>query len=113
MDWRGAGTGLLVVVALLASGWGSPPPARAQGAFADVPPGHWAYDAVNELAALGILKGYPAAPPRARPADRSKRMPGAVRDRQGPGRTLQRRPAPDRSQPRRPARKAPARGRAG
>src|SRR3954451_15226028 len=31
----------------------------AQGPFADVPTDHWAYDAVNELAALGIFNGYP------------------------------------------------------
>src|SRR5947209_15493970 len=34
-------------------------PASAQGVFADVPQGHWAYDAVNELAAHGIFTGYP------------------------------------------------------
>src|SRR5438128_7611445 len=34
-------------------------PAYAQGVFADVPQGHWAYDAVNELAAHGIFTGYP------------------------------------------------------
>src|SRR2546425_13196948 len=34
-------------------------PAFAQGVFADVPQGHWAYDAVNELAAAGIFTGYP------------------------------------------------------
>lgn len=31
----------------------------AQGPFADVPTDHWAYDAVNELAARGIFTGYP------------------------------------------------------
>src|SRR5437588_11905334 len=34
-------------------------PALAQGVVADVPQGHWAYDAVNELAAHGIFTGYP------------------------------------------------------
>src|SRR5438034_3911922 len=34
-------------------------PAHAQGVFADVPTDHWAYDAVNELAAHGIFTGYP------------------------------------------------------
>src|SRR5262249_24568244 len=34
-------------------------PACAQGVFADVPTNHWAYDAVNELAAKGIFTGYP------------------------------------------------------
>src|SRR5438093_8986835 len=34
-------------------------PAHAQGVFADVPTDHWAYDAVNQLAAQGIFTGYP------------------------------------------------------
>src|SRR5260370_26267890 len=34
-------------------------PAHAQGVFADVPTDHWAYDAVNQLAAAGIFTGYP------------------------------------------------------
>src|SRR5215210_8412445 len=33
--------------------------AYAQGPFADVPTDHWAYDAVNQLAAQGIFTGYP------------------------------------------------------
>jgi len=33
--------------------------AFAQGPFADVPTDHWAYDAVNQLAAQGIFTGYP------------------------------------------------------
>jgi hypothetical protein len=33
--------------------------AEAQGPFADVPTDHWAYDAVNQLAAQGIFTGYP------------------------------------------------------
>src|SRR5438045_2354486 len=33
--------------------------APAQGPFPDVPVAHWAYDAVNELTALGIVHGYP------------------------------------------------------
>ena len=28
--------------------------------FADVPSGHWAYDAVAQLAADGVVSGYPA-----------------------------------------------------
>lgn len=28
--------------------------------FSDVPPDHWAYNAVNELHQLGILIGYPS-----------------------------------------------------
>jgi hypothetical protein len=31
----------------------------AQGAFSDVPSDHWAYDAVQELAADGLIIGYP------------------------------------------------------
>lgn len=52
----------------------SPPaatPSPTRGYFSDVPPDHWAAAAVNELAARGILLGYPAAPagrPRAAPA---------------------------------------------
>jgi len=40
----------------------APPAARP---FADVPPGHWAYDAVEEMRRLGILRGYPPSPPKA------------------------------------------------
>jgi hypothetical protein len=38
-----------------------PGAAQAQqgGPFADVPQGHWAYDAVNDLAKKGIFTGYP------------------------------------------------------
>jgi hypothetical protein len=49
---------LLAAVAL-ALCLGRPAYAQAQGPFADVPTDHWAYDAVNELAALGIFNGYP------------------------------------------------------
>ncbi len=34
-------------------------PVAAQGAFSDVPSDHWAYAAVNELAADGLVIGYP------------------------------------------------------
>jgi hypothetical protein len=34
------------------------PPAFAQP-FADTPTNHWAYDAIAELAAKGVLEGYP------------------------------------------------------
>src|SRR3569833_3804880 len=33
--------------------------APAGGPFADVPQGHWAYDAVQQLAQRGIFTGYP------------------------------------------------------
>ena len=32
--------------------------AYAANPFSDVPAGHWAYDAVNELAAAGVVEGY-------------------------------------------------------
>ena len=34
-------------------------PARAQDAGKDVPPSHWAYSAVQDLAGKGLIKGYP------------------------------------------------------
>lgn len=34
--------------------------AYAANPFSDVPAGHWAYDAVNKLAAEGVVEGYPA-----------------------------------------------------
>ena len=33
--------------------------AYAANPFSDVPAGHWAYDAVNKLAAEGVIEGYP------------------------------------------------------
>ncbi len=33
--------------------------AYAANPFSDVPEGHWAYDAVNQLAAEGVVEGYP------------------------------------------------------
>jgi len=35
--------------------------AQAPSAFADVPPWHWAYDAVQQGAAAGIFTGYPTS----------------------------------------------------
>ena len=32
--------------------------AYAANPFSDVPAGHWAYDAVNKLAAAGVIDGY-------------------------------------------------------
>jgi hypothetical protein len=53
----------LALVAPLLAICGLPAAAAARrNHFSDVPPGHWAYDAVNELADLGILVGYPSAP---------------------------------------------------
>ena len=44
---------LMVAVIVMAA------PAFAQNAFSDVPRDHWAYGAVSQLAAAGILEGYP------------------------------------------------------
>ncbi|MBQ7257726.1 MAG: S-layer homology domain-containing protein [Abditibacteriota bacterium] len=44
---------LMVAVILMAA------PAFSQNAFSDVPRDHWAYGAVSQLAAAGILEGYP------------------------------------------------------
>ena len=46
---------VLAVVALVAFA----APAFAANPFMDVPAGHWAYDAVAQLAAKGIVSGYP------------------------------------------------------
>ena len=37
----------------------TPATARQVAPFPDVPPDHWAYNAVNELHQLGIVVGYP------------------------------------------------------
>ena len=46
---------VLAVVALVAFA----APAFAANPFMDVPAGHWAYDAVAQLAASGVVSGYP------------------------------------------------------
>ncbi|MDD2205760.1 MAG: S-layer homology domain-containing protein [Aminobacterium sp.] len=38
--------------------WGYSP-SEAQSPFTDLPEGHWAYDAIHQLASAGIIKGYP------------------------------------------------------
>ncbi|NLJ79413.1 MAG: S-layer homology domain-containing protein [Firmicutes bacterium] len=38
---------------------GTVAPALAKSPFADVPADHWAYDAIVELAAAGLIEGYP------------------------------------------------------
>ena len=43
-------------------------PATEQPFFRDVPPGHWAFAAVQKLAGAGILEGYPAGPAAPAPA---------------------------------------------
>jgi len=49
--WAGAAIGASALLPLTAQAQGGP--------FADVPQGHWAYDAVNQLAQRGIFTGYP------------------------------------------------------
>lgn len=49
-----AAVGAVAAVGLAASG-----PAQAQGKFPDVPPEHWAYQAVEDLANAGLVLGYP------------------------------------------------------
>jgi hypothetical protein len=69
-------TALLVTAALL---FAAPAGAQERGAdpapvrstpFPDVPRGHWAFDAVEQMRERGILRGYP---PERKPAQR----PGA------------------------------------
>jgi hypothetical protein len=44
--------------------------------FPDVPRDHWAFDAVEQMRKLGILRGYPPAPkPAAKPQAAPKRRP--------------------------------------
>src|SRR5699024_6780822 len=47
---------LVLVVVLMAS---TVVPAFAKSPFADVPADHWAYDSIVELAAAGLIEGYP------------------------------------------------------
>lgn len=47
---------LVLVVVLMAS---AITPVLAKSPFADVPADHWAYDSVVELAAAGLIEGYP------------------------------------------------------
>lgn len=47
---------LVLVIVLMASAL---TPAFAKNPFADVPADHWAYDSVVELAAAGLVEGYP------------------------------------------------------
>lgn len=47
---------LVLVVVLMASTFA---PALAKNPFADVPADHWAYDSIVQLAAAGLIEGYP------------------------------------------------------
>jgi hypothetical protein len=48
---------------------------QATEGFPDVPKTHWAYAAVTDLKARGILVGYPPQPRAARQAPTAKRPP--------------------------------------
>lgn len=58
--WTRTGKTILAAVAggLLLGG----PAAAAQPTFPDVPPWHWAYDAVMKLQQAGVFTGYPTPP---------------------------------------------------
>ncbi|HXF82120.1 MAG TPA: S-layer homology domain-containing protein [bacterium] len=49
----------VVLIALLALPPGSAAAQTAASPFEDVPPWHWAFDAVAQLARAGIIQGYP------------------------------------------------------
>ena len=53
-------------------------PAFAQP-FADVPTNHWAYDAIAELAAKGLVEGYPDGTFKGDRAATRKNSPGRRR----------------------------------
>jgi len=50
---------ILVVFALCFVMFNYKTPSRAQEGFPDVPPDHWAYEAIMDLVRRGILSGYP------------------------------------------------------
>ncbi len=50
---------LVCLVRCAAGAQPAPAPALAQDAFADVPRGHWAYQALHTLRKYGIVEGYP------------------------------------------------------
>ncbi|MGE5575839.1 MAG: S-layer homology domain-containing protein [Syntrophothermus sp.] len=50
---------LLVGLLVLAMAFPAFAAAEAPASFPDVPPGHWAYDAVNKLLKAGLMIGYP------------------------------------------------------
>lgn len=55
--WRKANEKTLLLAMTIAMGITAS--AYAANPFSDVPAGHWAYDAVNKLAAEGVVEGYP------------------------------------------------------
>lgn len=54
--WR---KGLAVVLAMVALALAVPPALAEESPFVDVPEGHWAYEAIANLAAAGLVQGYP------------------------------------------------------
>lgn len=63
--------------ALAQSPSAAPSGAVRSAPFPDVPQGHWAFDAVEQLRKQGILRGYPPVPPRPAP----KQKPAARKTR--------------------------------
>ena len=71
----GALSALLCLVPLAAGAQEAPRPDRTPAAdrpFSDVPPGHWAFDAVEDMRKRGILRGYP---PQPKPAPKRQAKP--------------------------------------
>lgn len=52
-------TAATAAVGVTALGMAAGGPVRAQGKFPDIPPGHWAFQAVEDLADAGLVLGYP------------------------------------------------------
>jgi hypothetical protein len=50
---------VLVVFSLIAVPFSVLPKAQAKQDFVDVPPSHWAYEAIQYMASMGIVSGYP------------------------------------------------------
>lgn len=60
--------GMLVARSAPAQDKPTPPTPFRTEPFPDVPKEHWAFDAVEQLRKLGILRGYPAPPAPRSPA---------------------------------------------
>jgi hypothetical protein len=70
--------GMLVTRAASAQERPTPPAPVRTEPFPDVPKEHWAFDAVEQLRKLGILRGYPAPPA---PRSSAKQKPGSRKPR--------------------------------
>lgn len=57
--WSKAAAAFAAAVCIALSPAAAVRASAAEGVFADVPEGHWAYDAVEYLAASGVISGYP------------------------------------------------------